>query len=195
MKLTICICTIPGREDGLKALNAELARQVKEAGAEGAVEIMYLGDNRHVPLGLKRQRMVEMASGDYICFIDDDDDISHLYVRSILKAAELDVDVITFDAIVTGVVAGVAYKARFDLRIDSNYDDHVEKIYYRIPNHLCPIKRECYRNIKYPSIKWGEDTAIAPAVKLACSSYAHINDSLYHYKYNVSESACPPPTP
>ena len=193
MKLTICICTIPGREDGLKALNAELARQVKEAGAEGAVEIMYLGDNRYISLGLKRRRMVELASGEYVCFIDDDDEISPLYVRSILKASELGLDVITFNSRVSGVFDGIEYSAVFDLRLDENRDDHEARVYYRIPNHLCPIKKTCYENIIYPDVRWGEDAAIAPMVKNACKSYAHIDDVLYHYKYSASGSACPVP--
>ena len=74
MKLTVGICGLVERLP-CKVLDKLLSQRTSD------VEILLLFDNRHLTLGAKRNFILDRAKGDYISFIDDDDDISTTIYR------------------------------------------------------------------------------------------------------------------
>jgi len=98
IKLSILIPSIPERADTLKSLIAKLEWQIKKAEAEKSVEIICLIDNKQITIGEKRNRLKNMANGEYFCFVDDDDDIYDEYIGAILVATLNGTDVISFDS-------------------------------------------------------------------------------------------------
>lgn len=79
MKWSILIRTVPERAKEVSQLLRTLNKQMQDD-----VEVLVLCDNKQIHLGDKCQRLVEMATGEYISFIDDDDKISPDYISSIL---------------------------------------------------------------------------------------------------------------
>jgi glycosyltransferase involved in cell wall biosynthesis len=48
------------------------------------VQIIYLGDDQEMSVGEKRNLLMSMAKGEYMCFVDDDDRVTHNYVEAIM---------------------------------------------------------------------------------------------------------------
>jgi len=92
MKLSILIPSIPSREDRLNRIYAKLLDQV----GERDVEILVFIDNKKRSIGLKRDALVQMSIGDYVAFVDDDDDVSDDYIDEMLIGCEAGKDVICF---------------------------------------------------------------------------------------------------
>ena len=82
MILSILTPTIPGREKQLQALQQKIEGQI---GGQ-PVEHLILSDNRKRSIGAKRQALVNIARGQYIAFVDDDDDIADSYVAELVTA-------------------------------------------------------------------------------------------------------------
>ena len=95
MKVSILICSVNDRFLNLYKLTNKLDEQIGDR--KNLVEYRYLGDGRSVTIGEKREDLKKLAKGDYIFFIDDDDDISDDYVDQCLRAAEKNPDAITFE--------------------------------------------------------------------------------------------------
>jgi glycosyltransferase involved in cell wall biosynthesis len=94
MKLSILIPTLYERIDKLCELKASLFGQIMSNKVSDIVEVLELADNRQKTTGAKRNILLNMAKGDYIAFIDDDDAISNDYIKLVLKAIETNPDVI-----------------------------------------------------------------------------------------------------
>ena len=67
--LSILICTIKSREAYLKELIEELDYQIQFK----EVQVLWLGDNKSMSVGAKRNKLLSIADGEWVCFIDDDD--------------------------------------------------------------------------------------------------------------------------
>src|SRR5665213_3420706 len=130
MKLSILICSLQKRLNQLALLAEHLQKQ-----AEGKpVEILWLGDNKTMSVGEKRNKLLAMAKGDYVCFVDDDDWVADDYIESILKGAEQKPDCICFDAVYStdeGDTIPVHYSVNNILNVDEPGKPRL-----RVPNHL-----------------------------------------------------------
>ena len=148
---------------------------------QDSVEILVLSENKKIMLGEKRNIMVDMAQGEYIGFIDDDDRVSPEYISEILKATETDADCITFTASVSinGADAKPCYYSKDYLK-----DYNKPGAYYRIPNHICVLKKGVSQNATFPSIKYWEDAAYAKLLLPHIKTEHKINKVLYYYDYN-----------
>ena len=173
-KLSILICTIPSRQRLLDTLLDDLRRQ---AGIE-PVEI--LTDNGGGSVGVKRQRLLEQATGDYVVFIDDDDDINPQYVPLILPHLGT-CDVIGFEGEIT---TNGRNKKRFTISMHHNYEEK-DGIYYRYNNHLCPVRRAIALAIGYKDMTHGEDYDYATRLHDSglIKTEHYIYTPMYFYKY------------
>lgn len=88
-KLSILICSLDERKDKLKKLTDILNKQTNDN-----VEILANVDNRTKSVGMKRNELVKEAQGQYVCFIDDDDEIAPNYIPKIMDAIETSPDVV-----------------------------------------------------------------------------------------------------
>ena len=80
MKLSILICTLKGRDEYLNRV-----LQVLEPQKTDDVEILIESDERQMTIGQKRNKLLDRAIGDYICYVDDDDLVSVDYIEKILN--------------------------------------------------------------------------------------------------------------
>ncbi len=96
IKLSILILSIPSRIHFLKQLLDKLEQQI---GDREDVEILSIMDNKSFGISEKRNKLMQLARGSHLTWIDDDDDISESYVSTLTEtiAKNPEVDVISFD--------------------------------------------------------------------------------------------------
>ena len=181
-KLSILICTIPERVKSFNDIYNSLI-------GNDEVEILYDPRPRGVvSVGLKRQHLLEMSSGDYVVFIDDDDTVSTTYINNILNAIKSKPDSIGFDirCILDG---GKPFLARASNKY-SNWMDNVDGFScVRTPYHKTPIKREIALQIGYKDMKYGEDYDYSKRLKKSglVKTEEFINEVMYFYNFKYKD--------
>lgn len=189
MKLSILICTIPSRQELLKQLMANLSAQIEALKASSEVEVLVCLDNKTATVGHKRNQLLHDASGEFVVFVDDDDDISDDYVYQILEALKKDP---TADCIGFLAIASIAGSNQHPVIYSLQNDSQVESggIYYRLPCHLTPLRKAALGEVRFPEQNLGEDAGFASSLyrlkKL--KKEAFINKVMYHYQFNPATS-------
>lgn len=175
MILSLLICTIPHRRDLFDRLLFDLRSQVMKEG----IEVEILADNGEGSVGVKRQRLLEQAQGDYVAFIDDDDRVDPKYLNLILMALSTNPDVVGFCGIIT---TNGRHAKRFKISKDCEYTEK-RGVYYRYNNHLCPVRREIALQVGYKDLSHGEDFDFATRLRPLVKTEAFIDHNLYYYRY------------
>jgi len=177
ISLSILICSLEERKQiFLEKLISVLTPQIENK----SVEILIFSDNGELPIGTKRNQAIESSRGEYICFVDDDDNVSEMYVDRILNKIPEKKDVIVFDALISFNGTGhklVKYGKEF------NYCE-TRDCYYRNPNHLMVHKKS---NIKefFLDVRTGEDDEWAKRRLSSIKTQSRINEILYFYEYRT----------
>lgn len=174
MKLTVGICGLVERLP-CKVLDKLLSQRTSD------VEILLLFDNRHLTLGAKRNFILDRAKGDYISFIDDDDDISDDYIQTLLTASK---DVMTFKTAhyINGVFnKDVIYSTT---KGNKNRDDY----YIRWANAICCWRTEFARGIRYGNLTFSEDTDFGSRASKRHPKEEFVNKVLYKHLWNTEIS-------
>lgn len=193
--LSILTPTIPGRvfterdapnSSDLEALHDNLADQIKGL----PVEWLALCDNRSRSIGAKRQALVDIARGEYIAFVDDDDDVSDDYVAKILEAARHGADVITFKqrAIYNGLESTVHFSTRHP---DGPFAPG--GITLRNAWHVCAWRREVVAGCLFPESNYGEDAGWCRQARRRIKTETHIDAILHTYRHDAATTAAPEP--
>lgn len=183
--LSILIPTVLGREKKLSSLLSVLVPQVFE---REDVELLVLPDDRGMTIGEKRNRLVELASGDYVVFVDDDDAVTTDYVRSISETLLKDrPDVLCFQVLVR--INGRGKICRYHPSFS-----HVDlaREYRRKPNHIMAWRRELARSVPFPSIRFGEDTCWADRAQGLAKKVSVLDRTLYTYQYDPRDNSATP---
>jgi glycosyltransferase involved in cell wall biosynthesis len=176
IKLSILIPSLYERS----SISHKLINNLLEQIGEKPVELLTFSDNVKRSIGEKRNNMLDLANGEYIVFVDDDDMVSSDFVDEILKAIENNnVDVINYKVLYSyndNNHKEVLYSKENSHGEDSSY-------YYRRPNHLMVHKKD---NIKerFKPVKFGEDDEWASRQVNFIKSEYNINKILYFYNYN-----------
>jgi hypothetical protein len=86
--------------------------------------------------------------------------------------------------------AGIVFYPRFLEMLNCLVEDWFEEdgVYYRTPNHICPIKTELVRIVDFDDVAWGEDYPFSQRIKPLLKSEVEIEEPLYFYQYSVSGS-------
>ena len=184
-RLSILICSLPDRKTYLKRLKNCLKPQLRNE-----VEILVdFADRGEKTVGQKRNDLLKQSTGEYVCFIDDDDFVSDNYVEKIIKATDSKPDVVGFNTII--MFDGVHPRKVKNTLGNEKWTHDIGKvpwdmtqhpiIYYRSPGHLTPVKREIALQISFPSINDQEDKFYAYGVSNQCKEEVYIDDYLYFY--------------
>lgn len=176
-KLSILICTIPERAN----LFAELFNKLTIQAIGNSVQIIYDDAPRGtITIGTKRNDLLKQAIGDYVCFIDDDDDISHDYVEQILKAINLQPDCIGFQIAcnMDGVKCLAASSLKYDWSENIDGYKYVRSIY-----HKTPVKRNIALQCMFPDKSFGEDYEYSMRLKPLLKNEIFIDKILYNYNF------------
>lgn len=180
--LSILIPTMESRLPLYTRLREELARQSAAPGAGPAVEILTLSDDGSEVVGSKRNRLMTMARGRFLVFVDDDDRISPDYVRLILAAIRENpaADCITYPGEIT-------FRGRHPRKLlhSIQYTDWYEHQgqYLRPPCHITPIRSDIARRYRFAEVGYSEDVDWAMRISRdqALQKEATIDGLLYYY--------------
>ena len=137
--------------------------------------------------GFKRQRMLELAKGDFVSHVDDDDWLKDNYVSIIYEALKSNPDCVGFNVLCDfpngkfKAVVSTKYKSW-----ESNQDGYD---YVRSPNHLAVIKREHALKIGFKDIDFAEDHDFS--IRLVDSGLLQkeifIDEYLYTYRFDPNK--------
>jgi glycosyltransferase involved in cell wall biosynthesis len=141
-------------------------------------EICYEIDNGELSVGVNRQKLLERATGDYICFIDDDDMVPDNYVAKVLKAIETKPDCCSLTGELHWPNSGIE---RFEHSIDYDKWEKKDNVYLRYPNHLNTVKRELALQVGFKDMRHGEDRDYSDRLKPLLKTEAKIDGVIYHY--------------
>ena len=189
-KLTILIPTLHSRIDKLKGLLSELNYQIQSK----PVQILWVGDNKSMTTGEKRNLLMNSAKGQFISFIDDDDKVSENYVDIILKAIDDNSHktVICFKGEKTN--EGVKdLPFMYDISAGRNHKREIDGIRYHVmvPDHLC-VWNKSHITEQFPAKNLGEDHDWARSMAFSYKEkdVVLLEDTLYYYQYDRNLTEC-----
>ena len=176
MRLTIGICGLVER------LPCSVIEQLKAQQTDD-VEILLCFDNRQLSLGEKRNIVLTRAKGEFISFVDDDDDVSSDYVQTLLKEINErkgNFDVLTFKT--AHYIDGQFNKEVIYSTTKGNRDraDH----YIRWANAICCWRLDFIRSVGFSDVTFGEDTDFGKRANKKHPKEIFINKVLYKHLWS-----------
>ena len=134
--------------------------------------------------GQKRNHLINIARGDFICFVDDDDLVADDYLHKILTVIKRKP---TNDCI--GIVGQISWQGtkrvnpkKFIHSVTVSEWHEKDNVYYRTPNHLNPIAARHAKAVEFPDITVGEDHVWSDAIRPLLEHEIMIEDTLYYYE-------------
>lgn len=182
-RLSILIRSLESRQQKLDHLLRSLYVQLLALPPQQTplVEILTDIDNKEVTSGEKANRLLERATGEYICFIDDDDHVYDNYIKLILQATES-----RPDCVATQGHYSQNGGAKQLWMLSKDFHDHDSNgILYRRANHLTPVKRQYALSAKFPHISNAEDKAYSQRLNQYLKTETTITEPIYHYDYET----------
>lgn len=179
-RLSILLATVVGRAALFAKLHAHILAQ-----AEGrSVEVIVACDNKEISIGKKRQNLLEAATGDYVCFVDDDDWVSDTYVDDILAALESSPDCVGF--LITCTTNGRnPVKAITSMRYKEWYENRDGYAHCRTIYHKSPVRRDIALKVGFPDLRYAEDKVYAKGVTALVKTEVFIDKVCYHYRFRA----------
>jgi glycosyltransferase involved in cell wall biosynthesis len=181
---TICIATVGERQDRFLPLVNKILKQTDPY--KGNVQVLVYWNNFEFPLGEIRQALIENATGDYVSFVDDDDDVPDYYVDEVMKALETSPDYVGWQLQVWQ--DGQKMKPTYhSLRYADWSED--ENGWYRNVSHLNPIMRGLALKAGFQVENGSPEDApwavrVAPLVK----TEVYIDKIMYFYRHSSEDS-------
>lgn len=172
------------RAAGLTCLMDILGPQLAPYG--GQVTVLALWNHGQHSVGWYRQQMVETASAEYVCFVDDDDRVPENYCDRIMKALADRPDYVGFTVrLVDEHWRGASKPAIHSIKYDCWSEDPGG--WYRHVSHLNPIRRDLALegSLDGPA---GEDQRWANEVHPFLRSEVFIDQDMYYYQFNPADS-------
>lgn len=182
LRLEILCLTMPSRTGFLARLRGHLEPQVAEF---DDVAFTVTVSDPSLSLGENREVMRQAATGDYICFHDDDDLPADDYVARIRPLLD-GVDQIGFELRVTE--DGVPQRRTYHSLLCGGWRT-TEWAYYRDISHINPMRRE----LALAAPMWGdfgEDSRWASELRAKgiVRTEHYIDDVMYHYQSRTDKT-------
>ncbi len=178
-KLSILIASVTDRARELNILLKEFNRQVGHL----PVQIVDYVDNKEISIGMKRQKLLEKCSGEWIVFFDDDDFPMNHYVSEIMKGINTDCDCMGINGIMTTNGERMqTWCHRLGYKWEENkygYD------YIRPIIHFNPVKRNLALKAGFKDIRFGEDRDYSDRLNPLLKKEYFIEKPLFHYRYST----------
>lgn len=182
IELSIMIVSLFDRYVSLNRLLSVLCPQLTDE-----VELLLTITGPGESIGSKRQRLLDCASGKFLCFIDDDDLVPTDYVSSILAVLSRNdlIDCVGFRGTLE-CQNGKVYPVNFTLKNKGKIGKSEQEVYECGVGHLTPVRREIAKDIKFLDKSHGEDDGYCSQVMEKCETEIFIDKVLYRYlaRYN-----------
>lgn len=182
-ELSILIATQGRREDKFRPLLKKLMSQASKH--RGRIEVVAYWNNGESPIGVLRTDLLNEARGEYVCFLDDDDDIPEYYCAELLKALGKDyvgfrVQLFNDGKEMLPVYHSIQYKTWAQ-------DD---RGFYRGVTHLNPIRRSIALQGNFRvSDNAGEDFEWARSINHLPKDENYIDKIMYIYKHEREDTS------
>lgn len=186
--LSVLICTIEGRKKMFDSLIARLEKQRQTLKNPDWVEILFECDNKQMPIGTKRNLLLTRASGEYVVFIDDDDDISDYYFTKVVSAIiDASPDCIGYKIGCTfrdlqGKITKTA-TAKVSNIYDGWHENRDGYDYAQFIYHKNPVLKRIALAAKFPELRFAEDFEYGRRIKPHLKTEYFIDDFLYFYRF------------
>lgn len=183
--LSILVPAISKRDS--TALLTEVERQCCANGDKA--EVLVEVDNGTLASGVKRQRLLTRAKGDYVCCLDDDDWVSPNYVAELIEGCKAGASVVTFRLSLKRTDRSCREVWTYRL---NNPDDR--KHGRMAANHLCAWRRDLATKIGWcPYLGYGDDQLwykplLKAKTRLPLTEH-HIPRVLYEYRFSFRVTA------
>lgn len=153
--LSVLICAVPSR---MANMAIPLFERISKQCEDGRLEVLLLLDNKRRTIGGKRNAMQSIARGQFISFIDDDDDVSYDYVQTLLAHIEAnpDADLFVYDTLCSLDDKNPAQIVKSDVEFEDTEYSH-ETGALRKPVQTMCWRRELAQSCTFPERQWGED--------------------------------------
>ena len=178
MILSILICHLNSRAALLERLQARLKPQLEKF---PEVEVLIEADDGQVKTGEKRNALLKKAGGDYVCFVDDDDLVPADYCEKIIKAINTGAQRPSCIGMEGTLIRPGQPNRKFihSMKYSSWFER--DKVYYRCPNHLNPVRREIALKVGFPDKTIGEDHDYSKKLFPLLKTEVYVNGSMYEY--------------
>ena len=182
MILSILICSLESRKSQLDELMFGLQKQVFD---KEIVETIVIVDNKQMTTGEKRNKLLDLAKGKYIVFIDDDDSVPEYYIEEMLKACAFDVDCIAINGTIT-----TNGKDEIKWRLSKNNEnitvvENGKSVYLRKTNHITSVKKEHALKARFPHKSNAEDKGYSDSINKYLHTEFVIEKPMYHYRFST----------
>lgn len=165
---------------------AELQRQT-----EGKpVELLGLIDNFQRSVGEKRNMLLDMARGQYLSFLDDDDWIKPNFVEAILPRLAMDVDVVTWWQETQHIQQGYVEMCEYSLGFEYGTAKLCQSfgLWRGRPAHTNCWRSEIAKACRFPDKDCGEDVDFVRQACAIAKTEFRIPEVLTLYRFDSSKS-------
>jgi glycosyltransferase involved in cell wall biosynthesis len=173
------MCSLKERKELFTFIHAKIYDQMLNFfNREGVyIEFIYEIDNGEMTIGEKRNKLLLRAQGEYVCFVDDDDNVADDYIESIMNALETKPDCVGIEGILKCQAGDLIFRHSIQFQCWYTGSD----AFYRTPNHLNPVKRKIALNVCFPSKNFGEDQHYSDGIKRQLKTEKYIDHPIYFY--------------
>ena len=153
------------------------------------VEILVNCDSGKYTSGQKRNQLIKQSSGEYIVFVDDDDEVADDYVLNMLNGCKAGKDIVSFN-----LQQKVNDKLKNIQTLRVYYKDG-EKLNGKVgmsANHLCAWKKKLATQVSWrEDLGYGDDQLWYKPLLSYYSDITehHIDKVLYYYNFNYATTA------
>lgn len=185
-RLSILIPTVPSR----RYMCMILFNKIRKSLPFDDVEILVFLDNKVKSIGEKRDNLLQLSTGKYFMFLDDDDDFENL--EDVYNATSENVDVITFKSLCKNT-DGTEYVVTHKLgnEIEHNCDEYGRYLdCKRPPFHNCAWSNK-FKKFHFPFVSYAEDWGWLKQFVSDAKTEYHIDKIVYKYNFdsNISEAS------
>lgn len=185
------IPTIPGREVALHRLLESLHEKIARLCPQMRYEVCVAFDNREDSIGMKRQKLLDQATGKYLAFIDDDDAITDAYIEDLWACIQGGFHTMRL----WGEMAEYRFVHSTEITTESPMATHDDPaVFQRPPNHLNPMLSVLAKSVSFKNAVHGEDldwTLNLYRRRLLQTEYRS-DPSRTHYIYNLGPRSVHP---
>lgn len=195
MILSVLIPVLPKRYPIFMRLLHELQRQVSYSHKThpdlGLIEILFDDSPAFLDggaaVGAKRNILRQRAIGKYQAFCDDEDGVAPNYIETLVRMAQEDKDVLTFDCFFKNDF----YWTIINMSLANKDDEQAtpERIVKRKPWHVCGIKTEIARKENFnDELNHGEDVEYMSKILKHVKTESHSPFILTQYNHSEANS-------